>query len=149
MARRWSKLQKQIYNLIDAKVPLQIHCIDVGVAVESGSLRSLGLYQVRLGKQIIWNFPEDFVTRNFVYPNGGNCFSYSATDINALIREYIDTPREVLLTKKFDADWFGLTDILKAADRRFGNEKLSSHFKDCENQNIINILQLRFGGRRS
>lgn len=146
MARRWSKLQKQIYNLIDANVPMQIHCIDVGATVDARSLRSLGVYQVRLGKEVIWNFPQDFVTRNFVYPNGGNCFSYSATDINALVREYIDTPKEKLLQKEFSTDWFGLTDILKAADRRLGNEKLSSHFKDCENQHIINILKLRFGG---
>ncbi|MCP4746787.1 MAG: hypothetical protein GY874_11700 [Desulfobacteraceae bacterium] len=145
MARRWSKLQKQIYNLIDDKVPIQIHCIDMGSALDRGSLRLLGLYKVRLGKEVIWDFPKDFLTYNFIYPDGGNCFSYSVTDINILVREYIDTPKEMVLEKKFANDWFNLTDILKAADRRFGQEKLISHFSNCENKHIIDILNLRFG----
>ena len=146
MARRWSKLQKQLYNLIDEKVQMQIHCIDMEPALDCGSLRSLGLYKVRVGKEIIWDFPKDFVTYNFTYPNGENCFSYSATDINILVREYIDTPKDELLDKHFDNDWFNLTDILKAIDRRFGREKLRSYFLNCENEHIINILKLRFGG---
>lgn len=146
MSHRWSKLQKQIYNLIDKKVPMRIHCIDMKHTLERDSLRGLGIYKVRIGKESIWEFPRDFVTYDHQYPNGGDCFSYSATDINLLVREYIDTPKDVLLEKQFEKDWFKLSDILKAADRRFGREKLISYFNDSENEAVRKILNVRFKG---
>jgi hypothetical protein len=145
MAKRWSKLQKQIYQLVDSSVPLRIQCIDVGRSADRGSLRRLGLYRVHLGKCLIWNFPEGFVRPAQIYPDGGDCFSYTASDINRVIREYIDTPKDQLPEKKFDRDWFGLTTILKAADRRLGRQRLMAWFKDSEDPAIVDILTLRFG----
>jgi hypothetical protein len=144
MSRRWSKLQKQIYNLIDKKISMQIHCIDMEHTLDTGSLRGLGIYKVRIGKESIWEFPRDFVTYDYKYPDGGGCFSYSVTDINFLVRDYIDTPKDDLLEKRFEKDWFNLTDILKAADRRFGREKLLLHFKGCEAEAVKKIIKLRF-----
>ena len=144
MPRRWSKLQKQIYNLTDNKAPIQIHCIDMKLASDGGSLRSLGVFRVRLDKDVIWDFPKEFVTCDFKYPNGGDCFSYSVTEINNLVRAYIDTPKAELLEKHFDNDWFNLTDILKAIDRRFGRAKIYSYFENRENDTIKKILKLRF-----
>ena len=125
---------------------MQIHCIGMEHASDPDSLRELGLYKVRLGKETIWDFPRDFLTRDFRYPNGGGCFSYSVSDINSLVREYIDTPKDDLLEKQFDNDWFKLTDILKAADRRFGREKLLSYYKECKHEAVRKILKSRFEG---
>lgn len=144
MPRRWSRLQKQIYNLLDKKISMQIHCIGMNNDPDGNSFRGLGLYKVSVGKEIIWNFPKDFITYDYKYPDGGDCFSYSVTDINLLVRKYIDTPKDALLWKQYENDWFKLTDLLKAADRRFGREKLLLFFKDCENEAVGKILKLRF-----
>ena len=42
-----------------------------------------------------------------------------------MLREYIDTPSSELMTKKFEGDHWGLTDILRAADRRIGRRRLA------------------------
>ncbi len=144
MAKRWSKLQKQIYRIIDTRVPLQIHCLDVTKAPGNGSLNHLGLYQVRLGKLLIWNFPKQFVSTLAKADDGGNGISYCVSDLNKIVREYLDTQRDALPEKSFDNDLFGLTDILKAADRRLGAHRLKAYFKTCENPAIMNILKIRF-----
>ena len=143
MAKRWSKLQKQIHMLVDPKVPLRVHCIDAGGV--PGSLKRLGIFRVHLGKQVVWNFPEGLVTRDLVYPGGGDCFSYSVSDINRLVRDYIDTPRDALPQTAFPDDRFGLTEILKAADRRLGRGRLQAWFRESRDPVIKTILALRFG----
>jgi len=89
---------------------------------------------ITLDKETIWDYPKDFLrcpvypvdgdrgsfTVQQVYPYGGNI-----PNISALIRDYIDTPKDVVFSKVFKNDHWGLTDILKAADRRFGKERLS------------------------
>jgi len=45
-------------------------------------------------------------------------------DISNLIREYIDTPKAALLAKTLENDHWGLTDILKASDKRIGRRRL-------------------------
>jgi hypothetical protein len=43
--------------------------------------------------------------------------------ISNLIRDYINCPKEALL-EPFENDRWGLTDILRAADRRIGKRRL-------------------------
>ena len=44
--------------------------------------------------------------------------------ISHLFRQYIDTPKDHLMGNHFNNDYWGVTNILKAADRRIGNRRL-------------------------
>lgn len=96
---------------------------------QSGST-SLPRYWITLDKEIIWDYPKDFVTEGGIIKNyGGEVSRYypyltDVYDISNLIREYIDTPKEQLLNKQFIHDKWGLINILRAADRRVGARRL-------------------------
>ena len=78
-----------------------------------------------------------------VYSDGGNLYSFGVRDLNEILRAYLDTPREELLKKQFPRDCFGMTNILKAADRRVGVDRLQKHFKDCEQESVVKVLSAR------
>lgn len=145
MAKRWSKLKKLIEDLFAPGLPLQIHCTAIRTTPDNeGSLAEvLGVFKVCLAKNVIWNFPRQFVNEETVYPDGGNQYSFGVRDLNELLRDYLDTPKNILLKKEFSRDFFGLTNILKAADRRLGLERLELHFKDCEQESLRNVLSTR------
>ena len=145
MAKRWSKLKKLVEDLFAPGLPLQIHCTAIRTTIHNeGSLAEvLGVFTVCLGKDVIWNFPRQFVNEETVYSDGGNQYSFGVRDLNELLREYLDTPKDVLLKKEFARDFFGLTNILKAADRRLGLERLEKHFKDYEQESVLKVLSVR------
>jgi hypothetical protein len=60
-----------------------------------------------------------------------------------LLREYIDTPKELIFEKHFTADNWGLTDILKAADRRLGRGKLRTWRDRMEDSPALKVLHKR------
>ena len=95
------------------------------------------------GEKCYLEFPRQFVNEETVYPDGGNQYSFGVRDLNELLRDYLDTPKNALLKKEFSRDFFGLTNILKAADRRLGLERLELHFKDCEQESLRNVLSTR------
>lgn len=64
-------------------------------------------------------------------------------DISALIREYIDTPKDEVFSKHFDNDYWGLINILKAADRRFGRTRLDRLQKRLDNKAALKVLERR------
>src|SRR5262249_55580498 len=103
----------------------------------------LGVFTVRLEKTVIWEFPAQFVTYWTQYPDGGNHYSYSVSDLNDLIREYLDTPRDELLTKEFIRDYFGLCQLLRAADRRLSIRRLEQFFAEKEPTFVRAILDAR------
>ena len=120
---RWSKLQKRLYDLIAPGLPFQIHCVPYRMKSQRGSM-DIPRYWITLGKEIIWDYPRDFDTaavRASGYP-----YATQIGAISRLIRTYTDSPTEGLLAKRFDGDEWRLTDILKAADRRFGRAALRS-----------------------
>jgi hypothetical protein len=143
MARRWSKLQKSIYNLIDEALPLQVHVTEMPDALETGSLNLLGIFWVTLEKEVIWHFPKDFVTYQTEWPDGSNHYSYSVADINRVIREYIDTPLNELLAKQFAHDYCAIADVLKVSDRRFAPHRLAHHFENTKSKAVRKILDHR------
>ena len=145
MAKRWSKLKKLIEDLFAPGLPLQIHCTVIRTTLHNeGSLAEvLGVFTICLGKEVIWNFPRQFVNEETVYADGGNQYSFGVRDLNELLRDYLDTPRGELLKKKFPRDYFGMTNILKAADRRVGVDRLQKHFKDCEQESVVKVLSAR------
>lgn len=63
--------------------------------------------------------------------------------ISNLIRDYIDTPVADILTRRFENDYWGLTDILRAADKRIGQRRLEVLRSSIKNQSAQKILELR------
>jgi hypothetical protein len=145
MSKRWSKLRKPVEDLFVVGLHLGIQCSTIRTTSNNeGSLvEVLGTFVVRLDKAVIWDFPKQFVTYWSGYPDGGNQYSYSVSDINCLLRDYLDTPKVALPGKQFERDYFGITDILKAADRRLGLLGLTEHFKDCDKAWVQAVLDSR------
>ena len=144
----WSKLQKQLYLIIDKESKFQIHCSVYktksawNAGQRSGISKkqeSIPRYWITVGdnKEIIWDFPNNFLDKESMieYP----CWNITDEDPNTikntyfwnenytwvanLIREYLDTPRDQLLTKEFENDKYGLINVLRKYDRRISKAK--------------------------
>ena len=135
----WSKLQKSLYLIVSDKVDFQIHCSVYRMNSQRGNT-DLPRYWITIEKEIVFDYPKQFINdkANKNYP-----YETQISDISDCIREYIDCPVNLLLEKNFENDLWGLTDILKAVDKRLGKEKLSSHFSES-NTVIKSILNKRF-----
>jgi len=66
-----------------------------------------------------------------------------ATRIGALIREYLDTPKDKLMTVQFAADHWGLIEIFRAADRRIGKGALSELYRLTRSAPARRVLERR------
>lgn len=144
----WSKLQKELYDLVSPDINFQLHCAAYPMHSRYGST-SLPRYWITLDKDIIWDYPKDFVrsdgsvgnysgerTKNYPYKN-------DVSDISELIRGYIDTPKEELFDKHFENDYWGLTNILKAADRRIGARRLDALRRKLRNKAAAKVIDDR------
>ena len=147
--KNWSKLQKELYLIIDPKIDFQIHCVAYPMRSRYGNT-ALPRYWITLGKEIIFDYPSQFVladgtVRNYD-PDGihqNYPYTTDVPDISNLIREYIDTPVSEIVSKHFESDYWGLANILRAADRRIGQRRLDSLRRRIKNQAAQKILQLR------
>lgn len=111
---RWSKLKKEVDDLMDPKLKFQIYCN----AYNIGECTRLPLFWVTLDKQIIWDWPS-----NFMSDDGYWYFYDVARRTTKLLRAYIDTPVAKLLSREYD-DRFKLVPVLLACDRRIGKRRL-------------------------
>ena len=136
----WSKLQKSLYLIVSDKVDFQIHCSVYRMNSQRGNTDLPRYWRITIEKEIVFDYPKQFIEdeANKNYP-----YETQISDISDCIREYIDCPVNLLLEKNFENDLWGLTDILKAVDKRLGKEKLSSHFFES-NTVIKSILNKRF-----
>lgn len=147
--KRWSKLQKELYLIIDPTIDFQIHCVVYPMRSRYGNT-DLPRYWITLGKEIIFDYPSQFVladgtVRNYD-PDGihqNYPYTTDVPDISKLIREYIDTPVSEIVTKHFENDYWGLANILRAADRRIGQRRLDNLRRRIKNQAAQKILELR------
>ena len=147
--KRWSKLAKQLYELVDESIDFKLHCTVYRMQSRCGST-DLPRYFITLASEIIFDYPKDFVLKSGgvkslaqgaptkIYPYGNDI-----SDIGELIREYIDTPKEELFAKHFDADKWGLVNILKAADKRIGKRRLQILAKNRKNQAMQKVIAAR------
>ena len=135
----WSKLQKSLYLIVSDKVDFQIHCSVYRMNSQRG-ITDLPRYWITIGKEIVFDYPKQFINdkANKSYP-----YETQISDISDCIREYIDCPVNLLPEKKFESDLWGLTDILKAVDKRLGKAKLNNYFASS-NSVIKKILNKRF-----
>lgn len=136
----WSKLQKELYNLIDKRIDFQIHCVAYRMKSSRGNT-NLPRYYITLGKEIIFDYPKQFIDQN----NDLQDYPYinDVSDISDLIRDYIDTPTENLFNKEFDNDKWRLTEILKAADKRIGQRRLDELLLHTDSEAAKKIILTR------
>lgn len=132
----WSKLQKQLYKIMDPTVNFQMHCSvfktksawnagqKVGISKKKESIPH---YWITVNNETVWDFPNNYIDNDslvdgftlketYFYPNNYNW-------VADVLRNYINTPKEKLLTIEFDNDKFGLVDVLRKYDRRISKNK--------------------------
>ena len=115
--RPWSKLQREIEKLFTDNLSMRIQCRAYGMDSQRGST-NIPRYWITLGKDIIFDYPKDFPEARASYP-----YLTDVSAISRLIRDYIDTSVDDLLSKQFEDPW-GLIEIFLAADRRIGKRRL-------------------------
>ena len=137
----WSKLQKQLYLIIDKESKFQIHCSVFKTKSAwcagqdkhniSKAREAIPRYWITVGsdKKIIWDFPKDFLDEQSLANNlswvrqGVTIKDTYLWDVNytwvaETIRYYLNTPKDKLLTDTYEKDVYGLTKILRGYDRR-------------------------------
>ena len=123
--RRYSKLKKRIENLFAPDLNMKVYC-NVYPSYSSRWFMPNPRVWITLDKEIIFDFIKDFMKLQIPMHDGTyrTIFYEDVTDISHTIHEYIETPVNILFDHIFEKDCFGLTDILKAADRRIGKNRL-------------------------
>ena len=144
MSARWRKLQREFYLLRADNLDFQLHCSAYRMSSQYGST-DLPRYWITLKGKTIWDYPKDFI--GIQHPSRENPAHYPyATDVSAiseLIRDYIDTSKNVLLIKPFETDHWGLINILRAADRRVGVRRLSELKSKTHNKAARRVIEAR------
>ena len=141
----WSKLQRLVYQVVSPEIKFQIHCCAYPMHSPHGTA-DVPRYWITLGKNIIWDYPKDFVSRKnffsryypFPFPYG-----WDVSEISCLIREYLDTPRRELLAKPFEQDIWGIVDILRSADRRIGSRRWDEIEQKAQSKAVTTIIAQR------
>ena len=148
MSKRWSKLQKEFNLLIDDNLNLQLHCRVYRMGSQNGST-DLPRYWLTLNKEVIWDYPKDFIKSLNPNHEKVNWYPYDSdiSAISELIREYIDTPKALLFSKDFENDHWQLTDILKAADKRIGKRRLPELLQLTDAIAVKKVIQRRLAGK--
>jgi hypothetical protein len=149
---RWSKLQREFYKIAADEINLQIHCSAYPMESQRGHT-AIPRYWITLDKEIIFDYPKQFITDSRVvenFPGSESRYPYKTdtSDISDLIREYIDTPKEEILSKQFPNDSWGLIDILHAADRRIGTRRLEALLNETGNISASKVLKARLADER-
>lgn len=150
MKKRWSKLQKELYLIIDPKIDFQIHCVVYPMRSHRAT-SPCPRYWITIGKEVIFDYPKDFVDKNgkvahhydHISQEADYPYYCDASFISNLIRDYIDTPVSEVSTRRFENDYWGLTDILRAADKRIGQRRLDTLRNSIKNPSAQKILELR------
>ena len=141
---RWSKLQTELYKLIEPKLNFQMHCTVYPMHSQRGSI-GIPRYWITLNREIIFDYPRQFIGGSGDNATVDKAYPYitDISDISVLVREYIDTSNDELLSKDFDNDQWGLIDILRAADRRIGNRRLEELKNRTDNKAAQKVIAFR------
>ena len=144
MAKRWSKLQKEFYLIRTEKLDLQIQCRLYRMKSQRGQT-NIPRYWITINNEIIWDYPKDFMGNDSPASVDSKDYPH-VSDISAisdLIRDYIDTPKSEVFDKLFTNDLWGLTDILKASDKRVGYRRLSRLKKTAKSEAVDKVVAAR------
>ena len=148
--KRWSSLQRELYMLIDERADFQIHLSRYRMDSQHGST-DLPRYWITVGGEIVFDYPKDFTDSenrgNAVKDLNGRVSYYpyetDISDISRFIREYIDTPKDELFSKRFESDCWGLADIFRAADKRIGKRRLEQFGQSTHSKAALRIIEQR------
>ena len=140
--RRWSRLQKRIYDLMDPKANLQIHMSLYEMNSNDGwHGNKLPRFFITVGKEIVVDYPKDYDTGmegySTTYP-----WLTDIQDISNLLDEYTKTPKERLLQDS-PSDLWGIMRLLSAADRRIGKRRLMELYEASDSQAVKLIIENR------
>lgn len=138
---RWSKLQKDLYNIIDPNINFAIHCSvyktksawDAGQKSGiSKKKESIPRFWITVNKEIIWDYPNMFInddSQNDGFTIKDTYFFYNNyTWVSDVIRNYINTSREHLLEYSDERDKYELINTLRKYDRRI-SKNIRSNLK--------------------
>jgi len=153
----FSKLKKPLEALFVPELKMKFFSNAFTFKNPWGSMNTIPRFYLVMDKEILWDFPANFEVKNVGYG-----WWADRNNISNLIREYIDTPVEELLNKKFDNEtlfinpnWhptmqkpeieinYHLTELFIAADRRIGKEKLNAFAALKNNPVVDRILNQR------
>lgn len=153
----WSKLKKEIEKLFVPGLNIKFNCNSFPIRGQWGNRNSVPRFYLQLDNEVLWDFPGDFEIKELHFG-----WWADSNNITALLREYIDTPINLLLRKKFenecliiDTDYlqmgktnnykvdYHLTELLIAADRRIGKEKLLLFAEEKSNPVMDKIIAKR------
>lgn len=154
--KRWSKLKKQIESLFVPELNVQFNCNSFPIRGQRGHRNSIPRFYLQMGKQILWDFPKGFEIKELHFG-----WWADNNNVSALIREYIDTPFDMLLETKFKSETlnvhsaykqlekdyvinYRLTELFIGADRRIGKEKLLEFAKQKRNTMLDKLIEKRF-----
>ena len=142
MSKRWSKLQKRLYNLMDKTVDFQIHCALYEMNSNDGWHGSkLPRYFITIDKEIVFDWPKDFDTTQR-YGFQSYLWNDELSDISKVIGEYIERPKDNIMTPFERVKW-GITDILRVCDRRIGKRRLEEIKENTDNVVLTKIIDKR------
>ena len=148
MGKRWSKLQSRLYNLMDEIAEFQIHCALYEMNSNDGYHgNKLPRYFITIGKDVVFDYPKQFDT---TLKYGWNSYPWDCdiSDISDMIEAYIECPENELMQPFTDDKW-GITDILRACDRRIGKRRLIQMHDETENAVVREIIEKRLNLKRT
>lgn len=123
----WSQIQRKLYDLIDPKLNLQVHC-----AVYPGGgrtcLNCIPRFWVTLDGEVILDCQHDYMWlwKNKDFDLGNLPLEDDISLCCGVVIRYFQAPVDCLTSLH---DRFGLTDILLAADRRIGKRRWSQIYE--------------------
>lgn len=146
----WSKLKSRIEGLFAPGLPLAIHCNAFAKYTNHDSWQE-GRHWIVLEKIILWDFPGPAMReppyRNWAFvPYAYEGYSGpGGSVVSRILRAYLDRPVADLMAP-FPEDRWELVDMLRAADRRIGKERLLTWAKGLDAEHPAHaILRHRFG----
>ncbi len=143
MARRWSKLQTRLYNIMDNSIDFQIHCALYEMNSNDGYHGAkLPRYFITVGKEIVFDYPKDFDKTQTVYGHKHYPYITDMSHISEVIEDYLQCSKDKLL-QPFEKDEWGITNVLRICDRRIGKRSLLKLRETTEDETLLKIIDLR------
>ena len=121
---RWNKLKQRLATIIAPELKIVFNNGTIQKKTSASEIK-LRFFQIKLGEEIIWEFPKDsqIPQETFLYECikiNGNWERFEDFPVDS-ITKYLDLPKEQLLDYE---DSIGLSDILKVCDKRIGYNRL-------------------------
>ena len=142
MPKRWSKLQKRLYGLMEPSLGFQLHCALYEMNSNDGwHSNKLPRYWISIGKEIVFDYPKDFDTTE---KYGFNSYPWDTdiSQISNVIEEYIQCPESELMNG-FTNDRWGITNILLVCDRRMGSRRLKRLAETIQDETLLKVIAMR------